>query len=148
MTYLSEAANPKSLIGLHLAVFSEPFLSFVLDGRKTVESRFSRARRAPFGAVSEGDIILIKEVAGPVCGIALAKQAWYYDLTRVSLHNIRERYGMTICADNDFWDSRRDANYGTLIELAEVSSISAFDCDKRDRRGWVPLRSRQLFLDL
>jgi hypothetical protein len=44
--------------------------------------------------------------------------------------------------------TRRDANYATLIELADVSSIFAFDCSKRDRRGWVMLRSRQLFLDL
>ena len=148
ITYLSEASNPASLIGLHLAVFSEPYLSLVLDRRKTIKSRFSRLRCAAFREVSKGDVILIKEVAGPIRGIALARHAWYYDLAREPLEKIRDRYGDTICADDAFWDSRRDASYASLIELGEASAIAALDCSKRDRRGWVPLCPRQLPLGL
>src|SRR4029077_16030744 len=50
----------------------QPFLSLVLNGPKTVESRFSRNRCAPFGEVEGGDIILLKEVSGPIRGIGLA----------------------------------------------------------------------------
>ncbi len=35
----------------HLAVMHEPYLSYVLEGRKTIESRFSRHRVAPFDQV-------------------------------------------------------------------------------------------------
>jgi hypothetical protein len=141
MTFASSAITP---VGIHLAIFAEPFLSLILDGRKTVESRFSRNRCAPFGRVSDGDIILIKEVAGPICGLTLAKRTWFYDLTLEPLGRIRDRYGASICADEAFWNSRRNAAYATLIELAETAVIQPLACDKRDRRGWVSLRSRQL----
>ena len=37
LTYLSGASNPVSLVGIHVAVFAEPFLSLVFSGRKTIE---------------------------------------------------------------------------------------------------------------
>ena len=43
-SYLVDAAAPPNRVGLHLAIFAVPFLSLVLNGRKTVESRFSRNR--------------------------------------------------------------------------------------------------------
>ena len=133
---------------MHLAVFADPFVSLVLDGRKTVESRFSRVRCAPFDLVSEGDIIFIKKVAGPICGLVLAKRAWFYELDKQVLADIRKTYGSTICADDEFWYHRRKASYATLIELAEPTAIPATQCNKRDRRGWVPLRPRQLPLGI
>ena len=33
---------------LHLGVFAEPWLSYMLDGRKTIESRFGKNRIAPY----------------------------------------------------------------------------------------------------
>jgi ASCH domain len=129
---------------LHLAVFAEPFFSLVLEGRKTIESRFSRVRCAPFEAVSNGDIILIKQAGGPICGLVLARQTWFFELDRNTFSRIREQYGDAICADDDFWRSRRNASYATLIELAEPAAIPAMSCSKRDRRGWVPLRTAQL----
>jgi hypothetical protein len=128
-------------------VFAEPFLSLVLEGRKTMESRFSRTRCAPFDRVRDGDVILIKRVAGPICGLTLAKRAWFYQLAHEPLDRIRDRFGGMICADESFWESRRNASYATVIELAETVAIDAFPCDKRDRRGWVALRSQQLVLE-
>jgi len=144
LSYLTDAAKPASPIGIHLAIFSEPFLSLVFSGKKTVESRFSRNRCAPYGEIGDGDIILIKEVAGPICGVALAKRTWCYDLLTEPIDRIRERFDAGICADDDFWLSRANALYATLIELAAIASIAPVYCDKRDRRGWVSLRSRQL----
>ena len=53
---VSQTAEP---IGLHIAVFAEPFISLVLEGRKTIESRFGRTRCAPFDQVRAGDIIMM-----------------------------------------------------------------------------------------
>lgn len=144
LTYLSDATQPRSRVGIHLAIFSEPFLSMVLSGEKTIESRFSRNRCAPYGEIGDGDIILVKEVAGPICGVALARRTWCYDLTTEPMDRIRNRFGAGICADDAFWTARADALYATLIELDVPASIAPVSCDKRDRRGWVSLRSRQL----
>jgi hypothetical protein len=135
-------------VGLHLAVFAEPFLSLVLEGHKTTESRFSRTRCAPFDMVRNGDIILMKEVGGPICGLAIASRALFFDLQHDPITRIREQYGSAICADDRFWEEKRDASYATLIDLAEPVTIADFPCDKRDRRGWVALTPRQLTLAL
>ena len=147
VTYLSDATCPTSCIGIHLAIFAEPFLSMVLSGEKTIDSRFSRNRCAPYGEVSDGDIILVKEVAGPICGIVLARRTWCYDLATEPIDRIRGRFGAGIRADDAFWASRADALYATLIELDTAASIGPVSCDKRDRRGWVSLRSRQMTFD-
>jgi hypothetical protein len=147
LTYLSDAARPTSRIGIHLAIFAEPFLSMVLSGEKTIESRFSRNRCAPYGEIYGGDVILLKEVAGPIRGLALARRIWSYDLGTEPIAQIRHRFGAGIRADDEFWSARADAHYATLIELGAPASISPVNCDKRDRRGWVSLRSRQMAFD-
>jgi hypothetical protein len=148
LSYLRQAAVSANLVGIHLAIFSDPFLSLVLAGRKTVESRFSRNRQAPFGEIRVGDVILIKQKAGPIRGLALAKQVLFYDLTAQSLARIRQWYGDALGVDEAFWASRSHSAYATIIELAEAAAIDPLSCDKRDRRGWVSLRSRQLALAL
>lgn len=147
LTYLLDARRPTSGVGVHLAIFAEPFLSKVLSGEKTIESRFSRNRVAPYGEIGDGDIILVKKVAGPICGIALARRAWCYDLAAEPIGRIRDRFAAGICADDEFWSSRANALYATLIELDSPASIAPVSCDKRDRRGWVSLRSRQMTFD-
>jgi hypothetical protein len=147
-SYLSPIFTLGNPVGVHLAVFSEPFLSFVLSGRKTLESRFSRFRIAPFDAVAPGDVILIKAVAGPIRGVALAQRTWFFDLSSAPIRTLRERFATGICANDDFWDDKRDAAFATIIELAEPAAIEPLGCDKKDRRGWVTLRSRNSQLSL
>jgi len=147
LRYLSDALHATSRVGIHLAIFSEPYLSMVLSGEKTVESRFSRNRCAPYGQVSDGDIILAKEVSGPVLGIALARNVWCYDLVTEPIDRIRDRFGTGIRADEEYWSSRSQALYATLIELDVPAAIAPVYSGKRDRRGWVALRSRQTSFD-
>ena len=147
LTYLADATRPRSQIGIHLAIFSEPYMSLVLSGEKTIESRFSRNRCAPYGEIGDGDIILLKEVAGPICGLVRARRTWFYELATEPIESIRARFGAGICANDAFWISRADALYATLIELDAPVSIAPVSCDKRDRRGWVSLRSRQMAFD-
>ena len=73
----------------HLAVFIEPFLTFVLDGKKKVESRFSINEAAPYRKVHRGDVILIKWSGGPVVGIAEAAEVSSYQIDQDSLRDIR-----------------------------------------------------------
>ena len=146
--YLARALEPSSRLNLHLAVVSQPFLDYILDGRKTIESRFSRNRCAPFCMVAPGDIILFKQVGGPVCGLSVASRVWYYDLTRMPIENIRQQFDDRICADEDFWGAHRHSSYASLVSLSQTIRIEPVRCNKRDRRGWVLLRSRQLELPI
>lgn len=127
---------------IHLAVFVEPFLSFVLDGSKSIESRFSTKRCAPFRRVAPGDIILLKAASGPVRGICTVAKAWFFDLRLVPLSTVRERYAESICATDDgFWQARERSDFATLMKLRWVRELPPLTCPKRDRRGWVVLDS-------
>jgi hypothetical protein len=129
---------------IHLAVFVEPFLQYVLEGAKSVESRFSTRRCAPFQRVAPGDIILLKAASGPVRGICAVAKTWFYDLRSFPLATLRERYADSICAtEDDFWRAREKAEYATLIKLRWVRELPPLSCPKRDRRGWVILKGDQ-----
>jgi ASC-1-like (ASCH) protein len=130
--------------GVHLGVFVEPFLEAILDGRKTVESRFALHRCPPFDRVQAGDVILLKRSGGPVVGIAVAGEARYYELDAEKLDSIRERYASKLYAEDDaFWDARSDKRFATLIDIDEVAPIATLEVRKRDRRGWVTYADAQ-----
>ncbi|MGB9207718.1 MAG: hypothetical protein WCB78_06340, partial [Pseudolabrys sp.] len=96
--YIIQALAATQPVGLHLAVFAKPFLGLILTGHKTTESRFSRTRCAPFDMVRNGDIILMKEVGGPICGLAVASRTLFFDLQHEPIARIREDYGSAIGA--------------------------------------------------
>lgn len=127
-------------IQLHLAIFVEPYLTFILEGRKTVESRFSSVRCAPYDKVHPGDVVLLKKAGGPVSGICRVDSAWFYEVDRSSLQEIRREFAARICpADSTFWAAREDKSFATLISLADVARLPEFVVGKRDRRGWVTI---------
>ena len=132
------ADSPRSI---HLAVFIEPFLSFVLEGRKTVESRFSSRLRPPHKRVKKGDVIVLKESGGAVVGICEVSYVWFYELDPESLSLIQEKFADVLCADEPgFWDERKSKSYATLMKIHHVSQIGPVPCRKRDRRGWVVMQ--------
>jgi hypothetical protein len=125
---------------VHLAVFVEPYLKYVLEGRKTVESRFSRNLCAPYRRVHEGDVVILKRAAGAVVGICLVSSAWFYKLDPDSWKEIKGEYGASLCADGSkFWQAREKAAYATLMRFSHVARLRPMQCNKRDRRGWVVL---------
>lgn len=128
-----------------MAVFIEPYLTAVLEGRKTVESRFGVHRRPPYLCISPGDIILLKRSGGPIVGVALTTRAEFHQLSAGILADIRRRFAFRLFAlDDEFWESRAGKQYATLIELEEATSIMPFGFPKRDRQGWVTLdRARE-----
>jgi hypothetical protein len=121
-----------------LAIFVEPFLTAVLDGRKTIESRFGVHRRPPYLRVSADDYILLKRSGGPVVGLALAKSAEFYQLSPAVLAEMRAKFAFQLFAlDDEFWESRASKQYATLIELNYPMEIAPMPFAKRDRQGWV-----------
>ncbi|SRR6266702_8579539 len=135
---------------LHLAVLVEPYLQFILDGRKTVESRFSTRRFPPYKSVQRGDVILLKRSGGPIMGLCQVADAWFYQLDPTSWKTIQEEFAQAICAqDPIFWKDREHASFATLIRIKHVRSLMPIQYNKRDRRGWVILQdvNEQLSFD-
>jgi hypothetical protein len=150
--YLSPlAAWDSAPFGVHLGILVEPYLQFVLEGRKTIESRFSARRCAPYMRVRRGDIVLLKRSGGPVVGICQIAHVWFYRLDPQSWRDIRTEFAQALCAqDPQFWKERESASFATLMRIEHVRSITPLPWTKRDRRGWVVLHSghAQLGLDV
>jgi len=141
---LSDVVHDKSSNNdVHLAVFVEPFLQFMLEGKKTVESRFSKHLRPPHKRVKKGDIILLKRSGGAVVGICQIGSVWFYTLDPEALQAIRDEFAWALCASSpDFWRDRRHMSFATLMRVSNVVKIGPVPCAKQDRRGWVVLTHR------
>jgi len=123
---------------LHLAVLREPYLRFILEGRKTIETRFAKRPCPPFERVRKDDVIMLKRTPGDVIGICVVEAVWFYRLDPKSLAFIKAKFGPAICpADSSFWQERKEASVATLILIDKVTPIEPFKIEKRDRRGWV-----------
>jgi ASC-1-like (ASCH) protein len=122
---------------LHIAVMNEPFLTYILTGEKTVESRFSTHRIAPFERVASGDEVLMK--AGPLVGCFVIDWVKYYDLMQAPLDGIIAHYGEQICGDTEFWRQKADKRYATLLGIRDAQRLTPTTITKADRRGWLTL---------
>ncbi|MBI3684901.1 ASCH domain-containing protein [Candidatus Azambacteria bacterium] len=127
----------------HLAIFNPPFLDLILEGRKTIEGRFSKVRCAPFGVIEEGDVVLMKESGGLVRGsFVVAKLESFGNLSQEKLKELEASYSESLCADVDpqYWQRRHASKYATLMHVAQPTRFERpFPFPKKDRRGWVVL---------
>lgn len=110
----------------------------ILDGTKTIESRWSMHECAPYQKVEPGDLLLLKESGRPVTACATAAKVAYYELTPSLVDELRLQYGKEIGAeDAAAWESTRDKRYGTLIWLADVHKITPIFVPRAHGAGWI-----------
>ena len=134
--------------GIHLAIFVEPYLSYILEGKKTIESRFGVTRRAPYRKVREGDILILKRSGGPVQGICEVSQVWFYELDKENRGTIEKDFAAALCAqDPSFWRDRKCASFATLMRIRNVRPLRPFNIPKKDRRGWIHFSGQDLAQD-
>jgi hypothetical protein len=142
---MTDAFSSRSAVQAHLAVMREPYLSYVLAGQKSIESRFARVQAPPYERVHAGDLLLLKEVGGPVTALAVIAEADFYVLDPPTFERLRARFASALCAtDPEFWEERREARFATLMRLGEILPIEPLLVGKRDRRGWVVLANGAL----
>ena len=135
-TWLKKLSSNQYVV--HLAIFREPYLRFIMEGRKKIETRFAKRRCAPFERVSDGDVVLLKRAGGEVVGICEVEKVWFYHLDPEAFAFIKARFGELICpADVSFWAEREGNAVATLMLIKNVIPISGVRIEKRDRRGWV-----------
>jgi len=130
---------------LHLAILVNPYLERILNGRKTIESRFSVQRRVPYQQIQKGDVVLLKRSGGPILGIGLVDEAMFFQLTPSVLTTIQIKYADELGIDDpNFWSERANAAYGTLTRLSHVRRLPPISFVKRDQRAWIVLQNRVL----
>ncbi|MBI2017733.1 ASCH domain-containing protein [Candidatus Daviesbacteria bacterium] len=126
----------------HLAIFKGEGAEDILSGKKTIESRFSKAKIAPYGKISAGDLVYIKPSGGDIIGQFRVKKVIFFDGLEVEdIKEIQLNYARFIVAGKEYWKGKEAAKYGTLIFIGESAQFltSPIKIPKKDLRGWVVL---------
>jgi hypothetical protein len=115
------------------------FLDLIVQGSKTVESRFHRQRRDPLFSVNDGDLIVFRQSGRPAAHAAWVREAHFIDLAKTCIDEVRSRWQRPIgAADDEFWAARRDARWVSLFEISPAWCLpEPVELRKRDRRAWV-----------
>ena len=130
----------------HLVILKKPYLEAILDGSKTIESRFTKTKRAHFGRVLPGDKLFLKESSGPVYATAKAATVKNFEnLTPKQIIEIKQQYNHYIRGSNEYWQSKADCRFGFLIWLQDVEPIEPVRICKKDWRAWVVLTEKEDF---
>ncbi len=128
---------------IHLGVFTEPYLTFMLDGKKTIESRFSKNRILPFEHIGKSDIVFLKKSSGNVVGYMTIRDILFIDLTKTSLEEIKHKYGNRLCVDESFWQAKRDSKYATLLFIDKITKLAPFHVTKKGMQTWLIVKKKK-----
>lgn len=145
----AKLSSNRNDFGVHVAIFSEPYLTLLLNGKKKIESRFSINKISPYGRIFKGDIVLVKKGGGPVVAVFLAGDIRFFSGLNINkLKIIEGDYSEAICSEVDplFWKNRENTKFATLIEVSRVKEISPFLINKSDRTAWSIVQNKLLSL--
>lgn len=127
-----------TIMSHHIAILNKKYLDLILTRQKTIECRLTRIACAPFSRISVGEQVFLKQSSGPVKGKASVKEVRFYrDLTPEKIENIHLEYNNEILGDDDYWQSRMDCRYCTLIWLRNIVKLDPFPVKNRTRQGWI-----------
>ncbi len=124
---------------LHLGIFTEPYLSLMLNGKKTIESRFSKRKMLPYDKITKDDIVIIKKSSGNVVGYFTIEDIKFFDLNTIAITEIKKLYNKELCVSENFWLEKQNSNYETLIFIKEIHLLEPFKINKKGMSTWLKL---------
>lgn len=138
MTLLCEELH----INCHLAVMRQPYMDYVLNGLKKVESRFSKKPCAPFRMASKGDLVLFKETGGAIRAISKISDVKYYgNLREDQVLCLLEKHKEELMLSDEFIEEKKESRYASIFYLSEVLVIPSIKVEKNDMRSWIVLNN-------
>lgn len=114
----------------HIAIMNPEYdlLAMILAGKKTIESRWYKTRRTPWGKVAPGDRVFFKDAGKPVNAVAtVARVEQFADLTLEKAREIVARYGDAICIqEKDVAMWAKGKRYCILVFLEHAQLVPPF----------------------
>lgn len=131
----------------HLAIFSKEVLQELYQGKKTIETRFSKKKLPPYGEVGVGDIVYIKPSGEDINGQFIVKKVIFIEgLELKDWQFLQKYYGNKLSLgtsqnEQDFFKNNNDKGFATLIFISNIEQFitSPIKIEKKDKRGWVVL---------
>lgn len=124
---------------IHLGIFTEPCLTYMLNGEKTIESRFSKNKIAPYEKITKDDIVIVKKSGGNIVAYFTIKEVILFDLQTYPIENIKAKYNKELCVEDTFWENKKDSHYATLIMIDKLEKIKPFPITKKGMQTWIVL---------
>lgn len=127
----------------HVAIVHPWVAEALLAGTKTIESRFSRDKRPPFGRIAKGADIYFRVAGGGYAVRASAKRVQCLEgLTPSRVVQIEAEHRAHIGGDDAYWEAARSARCATLVHLGRCEPVNegpTLDRQRGDRRAWFVL---------
>lgn len=123
----------------HIAILSKKpdYIKMILEGKKTIESRWYVNKIAPYNKISAGDVLYLKRSGGMVEGKALVSKVIQFDnLDTKTVKEIYKKYGKEIFPDlnedniDKYVEGKAKKNYCILIFLKNPKKLKHFQIDK------------------
>lgn len=151
---LSAFSRDKIKAKIHLAILNQPYIDYIISGKKTIESRFMKVRQPPFGKIKEDDIVIMKETGGKIIGLFEVGQVVFcqFDakasesmietqdfIFSKSAHLVLSKFQEELQIDDNFIQSKINSKFATLMYVRNPIALKNIDLEKTDRRAWVIL---------
>lgn len=107
----------------------------ILSGEKSIESRWYKSKRSPWGKIKKGDIVYFKDSGEPVSIKAKVENVMtFFDLNPIKIKQILNKYSEDDGIDKSqlpkFFKRFKDKKYCLLIFLKEPKRIKPFYINK------------------
>ena len=131
--------NDQLNITNHLAIFQNPYLSLIFSHKKTIESRWSIRKIAPYKKINEGDRLLLKLSGKPILGEAYVDKVLFFeDLNPQEVKNLMEKYKDELQINDEYYEIKKSSKYATLIWLKDVKEYeSPTEFKKNNQLSWI-----------
>ncbi len=132
----------------HLAIYTSTVVDAIFSGKKTIESRFSKNKIAPYTQVSSGDMVYIKEPGEDIIGQFIVKKILFIEgFSKTDFDEVIKNYWAEIGWGNKkeeekfLKEKREESRYITLMWIDQVERFITppVRIRKSDNRGWVVL---------
>ena len=132
----------------HVAIMKKEWklIDKILNGEKTIESRWYGSKKVPWGRVKNGETILFKDSGGMVCAKAEVDRVKQYEnYTDDELKKIIKDYGgkgkiSFVWDAQGVYDWAKDKKYCILIFLKNPQKVKPFDINKKgfgNMASWI-----------
>ena len=135
-----EELNKIKTKNMHLGIFTEPCLTYMLEGKKTIESRFSKKKIAPYNKINKNDIVIVKKSGGNIVSYFTIKEVLFFNLDITPISEIKKQYKKYLCVDSAFWEQKKDSKYATLLVIDSLTKLEPFHITKKGMQTWICLK--------
>lgn len=121
----------------------------IIDGIKTVESRWYKSKIAPWGRVKVGDTLYFKGSGGPVNTRAVVTKVAQYEIrTNIEAMQIMNKYALEDLGTKVLSDQIKNyilnKKYAVFIHFGKVRKIAPFEINKKGfgtQCAWITVPS-------